>query len=106
MASEMPVLPEVGSRITVPGPSRPSASAALLLAWPGPEPKVPAASPQPLAQRPPQPQASTAPKLAGFAFIAQPHFQYIFAPREVIVGDVAPPPTDVQTATRNLAATV
>jgi hypothetical protein len=52
-----------------------------------------------------QPQAKSEP-MEGFAFIAQPHFQYIFAPQAIVVGDVAPPPTDVQRATRHLAALV
>ena len=83
-----------------------SVSAALLLGSACTGTKIIVVSPKPLDQATPRPQASGPGESDGFAFIAQPHFQYIFAPRDVIAGDVAPPPTDVQTATRELAAQV
>jgi hypothetical protein len=83
-----------------------SLSIALLLGSACTGPKIIVASPRPLDQPIAKPQAADSSKIAGFAFIAQPHFQYIFAPRAVILGDEPPPPTDVQGATENLAATV
>jgi hypothetical protein len=67
--------------------------------------KVILTSPRPVDQPTQGPPAQPeGPK--GFAFIAQPHFQYIFAPQDIILGRVAPPPTDVQDPTRELAAQV
>jgi hypothetical protein len=83
-----------------------STSVALLLGSGCTGPKVILASPRPLDQPAPNPQAADPSNAEGFAFIAQPHFQYIFAPRDVLLGDVAPPPTDIQIATRDLAAKV
>lgn len=83
-----------------------SVSAVLLLGSACTGAKILIASPRPPDPPTPQPQAAEPPKMAGFAFIAQPHLQYIFAPRAVIIGDEAPPPTDVQGGTRDLAAQV
>jgi hypothetical protein len=78
----------------------------LMLASACTGPKIVVTSPQPLSQPTVAPQAVDPSKIGGFAFIAQPHFQYIFAPRAIILGDEPPPPTDVQGATRDLAADV
>lgn len=83
-----------------------SVSAAFLLGSACTGTNIIVASPRPADQRTPAPQAVDPAASDGFAFIAQPHFQYIFAPQDVISGDVAPPPTDVQTATRQLAADI
>jgi hypothetical protein len=82
-----------------------SVSFALLLGSACSGPKVIVASPQPVDQ-PPQPKIVPSAELEGFAFIAQPHFQYIFAPQAIILGQVAPPPTDVQNPTKALASQV
>jgi hypothetical protein len=83
-----------------------STSVALLFGSACSGPKIIVASPRPLDRPTPKPQAADPSRVDGFAFIAQPHFQYIFAPRAVILGDEPPPPTDVQGATRDLAAQV
>jgi hypothetical protein len=68
--------------------------------------KVIVASPPRIDEPTPEPQAETPEQIKGFAFIAQPHFQYIFAPQSIILGQVEPPPTDVQDITRQLAAQI
>jgi hypothetical protein len=82
-----------------------SLTAALLIGSACTGAKVIVASPQHIDE-PTQAPAVAPENVAGFAFIAQPHFQYIFAPEEIVIGDVAPPPTDVQKATKELASQV
>jgi hypothetical protein len=80
-----------------------SVSAVLLLGSACAGAKIKFADPLPAEQPTPKPQTADPTKMAGFAFIAQPHLQYIFAPPAVIVGDQEAPPTTVQSATRDLA---
>jgi hypothetical protein len=82
-----------------------SVTGALLLGSACTGTKVIVTTPRPVDRTPPQPQATSAAS-EGFAFIAQPHFQYIFAPQSIILGDVPPPPTDVQGGTKHLAGMV
>lgn len=82
-----------------------STSVALLLGSACTGPKIILASPGPPDQAAPQ-QAADPSNIEGFAFIAQPHFQYIFAPQAIILGQVPPPPTDVQNPTKELASQV
>jgi hypothetical protein len=81
-----------------------SVSAAILLGSACAGARIKMADPRPAEQPISRPQMTEPAKMAGFAFIALPHVQYIFAPRAVIVGDEAAPPTTVQSATRDLAA--
>jgi hypothetical protein len=83
-----------------------SMSAVLMLGSACAGAKIKIASPGGGERPTPKPQPAEPSEMGGFAFIAQPHLQYIFAPRAVIVGDEAAPPTDVQSATRDLAAQV
>jgi hypothetical protein len=195
MAREIPVLPDVGSRMTLPGRNRPSASAASIIRrairsfsepvgfWPssfahiwtegfgdrrwiptrGVSPMAPRISSARIASRlwqrrptgprsvlffgllgypstmfrrlalasvplvilfgsactsgpsivvvPPAPTTpattQTLPEGSfGFAAIAQPFFQYIFAPQEVLDGEIQAPPTLVRGATLRLKALV
>jgi hypothetical protein len=61
------------------------------------------ASPPPIDATGP---AVVAAEMEGFAAIAQPQLQYIFAPREVVVGEVPAPPTLVRDASVELKAMV
>jgi hypothetical protein len=81
-----------------------SVSAALLLGSACASARIKIASPPPAEPPTSKPQAAEPSKMGGFAFIAQPHLQYIFAPRAVIVGDESAPATNVQSTTRDLAA--
>ena len=81
-----------------------SVSAVLLLGSACAGAKIKMADPRPGEQPTSQPGTDDPARMAGFAFIALPHLQYIFAPPAVIVGEEAAPPITVQTATRELAA--
>jgi hypothetical protein len=62
------------------------------------------ASPPPIDATGPAPVVST--EMEGFAAIAQPQLQYIFAPREVVVGEIPAPPTLVRDASVSLKTLV
>jgi hypothetical protein len=76
---------------------------AMLIASACTSPRVIVATPEPLDSTP---APVIAAELEGFAAIGQPTLQYIFAPREVVVGEIPAPPTLVRDASMQLKALV
>src|SRR5437899_626860 len=111
MAREIPVLPDVGSRMTLPGRSVPSTSAASIIRSAIRSVSAPVwFCPSTLAQssdaEAPQPTPEQVAQWGGLAVIAQPYIQYLFAPPEVVSGKAEAPPTDVRRSTLQLMDSV
>jgi len=68
--------------------------------------KIEVVGPSPAAAAPQPVQPGGASQVAGFAAIAQPTFQYIFAPPSVVLGQVPAPPTVKQPSSLALQALV